>query len=639
MTDLNTILEKFGFTGFKPGQAETIQNILDHQSAIGVFPTGSGKSLCYQAPATYLPGLTLVVSPLLALIKDQLEFMVKNGLPAAKLDSTLTKEEEHDTMSSVLRQEIKILLISVERFKNERFRNFLKKVDISLMVVDEAHCISEWGHNFRPDYLKLPVFKEEFNINNTLLLTATATKKVRDDMAQKFKIPKENIHVTGFYRDNLDLIVLENKEDKLSQLLTLLDGTPTIVYVTLQKTANEVALYLVENNIDALSYHAGLKNEEREEIQNKFMNGDAKVVVATIAFGMGIDKKDIRKVIHYDLPKSIENYSQEIGRAGRDGKKSECTLIAGKENIHVLENFVYGDSPEKKNIQRLLSEINECDEKWEFQFYALSQLTDIRLLPLKTLLVYLEMEGIIKPSYSYFSEYRFSYVKSPQEIINTFKGERKEFVRHILLESKKARKWAKVDFSAIMKTYNTDRQRIIAALEYFDQKNYIVLESKGNTEVFEKVASNFDPSELSEKLYRMFLGKEKSDISRIHDMVRFFETEKCRAKLLSEYYGEETPWKKCGHCSICVQNKTIKFDHDKSLCPVNEHDIDSIISELENKTGEKQSDVYITRYLCGLHQPSFTKHKLKTMPSFGKLEDYNYQEVLDYVNDVLVSQE
>jgi ATP-dependent DNA helicase RecQ len=311
-------------------------------------------------------------------------------------------------------------MIAVERFKNERFRTQLRQMNVSLLVVDEAHCISEWGHNFRPDYLKIPLYQKEFRIKKVLLLTATATPKVIGDMCKKFIVSRENVVQTGFYRKNLFLrirpVAEEKKDALLRKVLVEKPDGPTIVYVTLQKTANRISQMLKENGLDAEAYHAGMKNEHREAVQNRFMAGKVATVVATIAFGMGIDKENIRKVIHYDLPKSIESYSQEIGRSGRDGNPSLCCLFGNKNGIPVLENFAYGDTPAIENIRHVLENIGQSKENlFEVRAYTLSRKADIRLLPLKTLLVYLEMANIISPKYTYFENYAFKYLLPKRE--------------------------------------------------------------------------------------------------------------------------------------------------------------------------------------------------------------------------------
>jgi len=333
--ELNEELKKhFGFDSFRPGQKEVISCVLQGESAGAIFPTGAGKSLCYQLPAVLLPHLTLVVSPLLSLMKDQMDFLLSHNIQAARLDSTLSHDEYNSIIYRARSGSLKILMISVERFKNERFRSQLQKMNISLLVIDEAHCISEWGHNFRPEYLRLPDYQNDFNIQKSLLLTATATEEVASDMKNKFNIDDKNLITTGFYRKNLHLHVkpVTKNEKKKNLLIDLQDSAnkSTIIYVTLQKTAEEIAEFLLSNKIEARAYHGGMKSENRVSVQNQFMNGSLNCVVATIAFGMGIDKKDIRKVIHYDLPKSIENYSQEIGRSGRDGKESQCIVYGDR---------------------------------------------------------------------------------------------------------------------------------------------------------------------------------------------------------------------------------------------------------------------------------------------------------------------
>ena len=423
----------FGFKTFKKGQKEVIEKILGGNSAAAIFPTGAGKSMCYQLPAMLLPEMTLVVSPLLSLMKDQLDFLIAHQIPAARLDSTLDRDQTNQIFEQARNGELKILMISVERFKNERFRYHLQNMRISLLVIDEAHCISEWGHNFRPDYLKLPFYQKEFNIPQTLLLTATATPAVIDDMCGKLDISQRNIVITGFYRKNLFLKVTPTADsDKKATLLKRIQrapDAPTIVYVTLQKTAETVAAFLCENNINAHAYHAGMQSPEREKLQNRFMDGSVACIVATIAFGMGIDKNDIRRIIHFDLPKSIENYSQEIGRSGRDGELSLCEVLANRDGISVLENFIYGDTPDKQSIFQLLKEILQNNGfTWEFKLTRLSNEINIRTLPLKTLLVYLSMEGIIRPKTTYFDEYAFKFNNEPDNIIEQFTEERKQFV-------------------------------------------------------------------------------------------------------------------------------------------------------------------------------------------------------------------
>ena len=625
----------FGFDTFLKGQEEVIRKILDQQSAAAIFPTGAGKSLCYQLPAMLLPGMTLVVSPLLSLMKDQLDFLQDNKIPAARLDSTLDRNEYSTILERAKNGELKILMIAVERFKNERFRSHLQKMNVSLLVVDEAHCISEWGHNFRPEYLKLPAYQKEFGINQTLLLTATATTQVRDDMCVKFNILKDNVFVTGFYRDNLFLqITPTDNSEKKSRLLQRIQNRPqdpTIVYVTLQKTAEDVAAYLCAKKINAQPYHAGMDNEKREQIQNQFMDGTLACVVATIAFGMGIDKEDIRRIIHFDLPKSIENYSQEIGRSGRDGEPALCEVLANRDNIHILENFIYGDTPEKNSIFQLLQTIKENKGFiWEIKATKLSNELNIRFLPLKTLLVYLAMEDIIRPKLTYFEEYAFKYKTEPADIFNRFEGERKQFVAAILDHCHTKKIWTTVDIQAILHSYNTDRQRILAALEYFEGKGWIELQSRLSVDVYDILTQAFNIDVMADKLYALFKKKEDLEIQRIHNMVDFFESDDCISKQLAGYFGENLSNESCGHCSFCKNGRTV-LQTTTDLKPLSQFEFKTITAEFTQVVGKQFSEENLTKFLCGIYTPVFSKLKIKQLPYFGILESYPFLEVKNWI--------
>jgi ATP-dependent DNA helicase RecQ len=627
----------FGFNSFLRGQEEVIGKVLDHQSAAAIFPTGAGKSLCYQLPALLLPGMTLVVSPLLSLMKDQLDFLLENNIPAARLDSTLEKNEYSRILESAKNGELKILMIAVERFKNERFRSHLQKMNVSLLVIDEAHCISEWGHNFRPEYLKLPTYQKEFGIKQTLLLTATATSQVRDDMCAKFNILRDNVFVTGFYRDNLFLQITptdnSEKKHRLLQRIQKAPQDPTIVYVTLQKTAEDVAAFLGANNINAHPYHAGMENEKREEIQNKFMDGTLACIVATIAFGMGIDKKDIRRIIHYDLPKSIENYSQEIGRSGRDGIPALCEVLANRDSIPILENFIYGDTPEKNATFQLLRTIKENEGfVWEIKTTTLANELNIRILPLKTLLVYLAMEEIIRPKFTYFGEYSFKYQTKPPDIINRFEGERKRFVAAVLDHCHTKKIWTTVDIQAILDSYDADRQRILAALEYFEDKGWIDLQSRQTVEVYDILTQAFNIDDMAEKMYALFKKKESLEIQRIHNMVGFFESDACISKRLAGYFGEHLAKECCGHCSFCKSGKAV-LQTTTELKPLSQFEFKTITDEFTQAVGEQFSEVNLTKFLCGIYTPVFSKLKIKQLPYFGILENYPFLEVKNWIMD------
>ncbi|WP_263144559.1 ATP-dependent DNA helicase RecQ [Pseudomonas sp. RIT-PI-AD] len=634
-----TLAEVFGYAGFRPGQDAAIRAVLAGRSAAAIFPTGSGKSLCYQLPALLLPHLTLVISPLLALMQDQLAFLHQHGIAAASIDSAQSREATAETMARAKAGELKILMISVERLKNERFRHFIAQVPISLLVIDEAHCISEWGHNFRPDYLKLPDYQRQFGIPQALLLTATATPPVIADMRAKFAIAAEDVVTTGFYRPNLSLLVEPvsgaDKRARLVDWLAARDGQPSIVYVTQQKTAEQIAEHLSRQGIGASAYHAGMAHEQREAIQRQFMAGRIGCIVATIAFGMGIDKADIRNVVHFDLPKSIENYSQEIGRAGRDGKPSECLVLANRDSLNLLENFVYGDTPERTGIRRVLDELAQAEGgQWELMLNALSEQSDIRPLPLKTLLVQLELRGIIAPRYAYFAEYRFKYLLEPQALLDKFDGERRQFVEAIVATSARARTWCTVDFDALHREHRAERGRVVKALDWFAEKRWIELESKQMTEVYALLDAAFDAEALSADLHGYFRRQEASEVARIHAMLELFASDSCLSRRLALYFGDEQVPPRCGHCSVC-QGRVARLPEPPPLPALAGTELAGLcgefVSRYERLKGVGPGSECLTRFLCGISVPAFTRLKARGLPGYAALEAHPYAAVRAWV--------
>lgn len=325
----------FGYSEFRPLQEDIIQTVLDKKDCLVLMPTGGGKSLCFQLPSLVMGGTTLVVSPLIALMKDQVDALTANGISAAYLNSSLTVREQRDVYERVSRGQIKLLYVAPERFAVSEFRALIREMQIQLIAIDEAHCISEWGHDFRPEYRNLKQVRHLLPGVPVIALTATATQRVREDIVSQLALLQSPQFVGSFNRKNLHYTVLPktNSAQRIFKLLKKHAGEPAIIYCFSRNGTESLAAKLIAEGFNALPYHAGLTQKIRQKTQEKFIRDQVQIIVATIAFGMGIDKPDIRLVIHADLPKTVEGYYQETGRAGRDGLPSECVLLYSQSDI------------------------------------------------------------------------------------------------------------------------------------------------------------------------------------------------------------------------------------------------------------------------------------------------------------------
>jgi len=625
MSDSNspraTLKQFFGFDGFRPGQEAVVGHLLAGRSALAVFPTGGGKSLCYQLPALHLEGLSLVVSPLIALMKDQIDFLVGKGIAAARMDSSLTAEASRKVWDDLWEGRLKLLYVAPERFASERFLQRLRRARISMMVIDEAHCISEWGHNFRPDYMKLAKLAREVSAERVLTLTATATPAVARDIRKSFDIPPEAYINTGFHRPNLFYRVTPvTRSERDALLLERIRTRPpgaTIVYVTLQKTAEEVAALLADHGFPAQAYHAGLDPQVRHAAQDTFMSSPDAIVVATIAFGMGIDKADIRYVYHYNPPKSLENYMQETGRAGRDGKPSGCEMLFCPDDIPALENFSYGDTPSLESVEGFLRELTAQPDTFDLSMYELSSRHDIRQLVVSTLLTYLELEGVLEATGPLYNEYKFQPLRGSKEMLARFDPERASLIKNLFTQARKGRTWFTLDMAAAAERLAQPRARLVAALNYLEEQGDLKLQVAGLRHGYRFAQRPADADALATTLHERFRKAETRDIARIRQVIDLAKTSDCLVKALLDYFGE-TLEKPCGHCDRCKGDFTAFIESQESATLSREDQEVLKKLRLENHPA-LQSPRQIARFFCGIASPAASKARLTRDPRFGSL--------------------
>jgi ATP-dependent DNA helicase RecQ len=663
--DLAEALEThFGFSEFRGGQREVIECLLADRPALAVFPTGGGKSLCYQLPAVLLEGVTLVVSPLIALMKDQVDTLQELGIAAARLDSTLSSEEAMAIYDQLYHGTLKLLYVAPERLANENVRARLAKTRLSLLAIDEAHCISEWGHNFRPDYLKLAKFARDLGITRILALTATATPKVAADIRANFKIAGEDHTQLSFHRPNLRLKItpcLDSERREL--LLDCLRGdpdAPTIIYGTRQETAESLAAFLKRNDLPARPYHAGLRDETRSACQEAFMSGEAPIITATIAFGMGIDKSDIRRIIHFNLPKSLENYTQEIGRAGRDGEPATCELLACRDDLRALENFIFGDTPSPEAVRRVLDQILNRGDTFHLSHYDLAGTHDIRPLVINTLLTYLELEGYITATAPFYTTYRIKLLRDLAQVLLGYDEHRQEFLRDLFATGEEARLWTTIDPDAAAEQLHCKRERIIQALTHLETHGDLVLKLSGIRHAYRRLKEPQDLAALTERMQELFLRREQQDLDRLQQVVSYAEENGCLNQHLLGHFGEQMVGG-CGHCANCLQGDSAsKVDPasspvDPASCLIPESPSPDLTEEhaatihalLTAKHAPLRTPRQLARFLCGLTSPATSRAwytpggskkraRLTTHDAFALLNNHPFADVLAYCESVII---
>ncbi|MCA1816194.1 MAG: RecQ family ATP-dependent DNA helicase, partial [Acidobacteria bacterium] len=558
---LAALREHFGFEDFREGQREVVESVLAGHDTVVVMPTGGGKSLCYQLPALMKEGATVVVSPLIALMKDQVDALLARGLPATFVNSSIDFEEQKSRIRRLRRGDFKLVYVAPERFRSNHFTEALRDADVSLFAVDEAHCVSTWGHDFRPDYLRLKHAIEQVGRPQVVALTATATPYVRSDIIEQLGLRSPRAFVSGFDRPNLALRVVhtQKEREKIAHIRALASasGGSGIIYSSTRKSVEQVARRLAEARLSVVAYHAGMEDAERERAQNSFMSGERQMIVATNAFGMGIDKPDIRFVAHYHMPGSIEAYYQEIGRAGRDGLPSTCVLLFNYADKRTQDYFIEGSYPPPELIAKIYEALVATNERrMELSTREIAARAGVRNeMAVQSALIILEKAGHIERGAG--GENRASLrllmpAHLARETVGARRSERDKLVLQTLLGTRDLNQRADTELNVaeFAESVGLDlaaARRSLASLAESGVVSYQpARRTRGVLMLDERPAQrlNVRPQELAR---RAALEQRK-----LREMISFCYTDRCYRAFILDYFGDTSHAETCGRCGNCL---------------------------------------------------------------------------------------
>jgi ATP-dependent DNA helicase RecQ len=642
MTAIEALKKYFNYNNFRSGQLEIIEEILASNNVLAVLPTGAGKSICFQIPALISNNYSIVISPLIALMKDQVDSLNKNYEVAAFINSSLSYIETERVLNDIKFGKIKLVYVAPERLENPDFSLRLKNLNPNYLFIDEAHCISEWGHNFRPSYTKIKNFIEFTGIKKISAFTATATPEVVKDIIKQLGLKNAKSIIKGFERDNLfvNVEITKKKNERCFELLQRFKS-PAIVYTSSRKKTEELADYLKSNKIKCEFYHAGLDTIVRKKIQEEFIDDALPVIIATNAFGMGIDKKDIRLVIHYNSPGTIENYYQEIGRAGRDGKSSNTYLLFDESDIRIHDFFISNSYPTKDLIKKIYNAI--CDSaqvaigmqsdkeiQIDFNYLKLHTKQEVTSSLLNSSLKFLAYADYIKINSAFNSSNKIKILFEQKRLKNFIKETPNEFMRDTLLSivrnfgSDVFSKLTKIDFKKIINDTGLTDKEIIDTLTNLEYLGILEFSKSNGKETISLIHPRVKAEELKLN-YKLINELYISSKQKLDKMVDFVYSNDCRFKYILNYFGEDVKDYSCGKCDNCLKKNEGSSD---SLQYVKEK-VEDLIGEFEIGLSEK----IILNVLLGKDDDY-----LNTSPAFASLKHYKKEDISKALR-ILVNEE
>lgn len=627
---IDALQAHFGISHFRPLQREIISALLDGHSSLAILPTGGGKSLTYQLPALLFPGVSLVISPLISLIRDQTEALAKRGYPVGWIDSTKPPDERACQLRNLENGDCKLFYLSPEALTNHQLLRSLKSQKISLVAIDEAHCISEWGHSFRPSYLYLPRLVRQLKPTAVLALTATATLKTAAHIRKLFRIQSSYQFGTYHPRPNLHYQVArcsaKGKNQALLSALAPPDSTPAVVYAMRQEHCEEITHFLSANGYKARAYHAGMSSAARSSVQDDFFADRVEIVVATIAFGMGVDKPNIRSVIHYHLPKSPEGWVQESGRAGRDGEASQCTLLACADDLIPLQNFSEAKCVRPTTIESLIQHLFGQGKSVTISPYHLRVLYDIHASTFDIIIARLEVNRLIRFHHSSWRYARAWPVSGRRLDLTTFQPKIRSALNHIFSLGER------YDTDTCHSSFGIAADKLWSILESLHSQGDIVLLRSGWLWTFQILDSQPDLSTIAEPLTAVLQAEYTQSIAKLDAIHRISKSKSCISRQLAQWFGNKST-ENCGQCSSCLGASSCK--HLPSS-PRQHPDTPTleIIKQLSQNPHFK-SNQHLTRFLAGIPSPYLRHHWLTRHDHFGLLSHLPYSDIFSYAKAFL----
>jgi ATP-dependent DNA helicase RecQ len=553
--------QHFGYPDFRPGQTEAVESVLQGQDTLVVLPTGGGKSICYQVPALMLPKLTIVISPLISLMKDQVDALARRGLPATFINSSLTATQVSDRLARVQRGEFKLLYVAPERFDFGTTAERLKGHGVSLLAIDEAHCISEWGHDFRPSYLRIAQVRDRLGSPPVVALTATATPHVRTDIVRQLKLERAKTIITGFDRRNLRYHVVSTRteQDKDDALIGILTQTPglAVVYASTRRTVERITNLLNAARIDAVAYHAGLDDKHRHEVQDSFMKERARVIVATNAFGMGIDKPNVRLVVHYAMPGTLEAYYQEAGRAGRDGEPANCFLLHSFQDRFTHEFFIKGSYPERavvEDVYRVLRRGATSDaSELSAEDIAASVRGKVNVREVEGALRILTSAGAYRKQQESASRANVRLLATPQRIKRELGGESDSLELGLLramwrVAGSALDEGAAIDLDGLPPGFGGSAG-VIPLLDALQARQFLEWKRAGGGSTLEQPRRELSYFDID---WVTLDRRRRADLAKLDAMQQYAYLKSCRRGFVLRYFGDPAARARCDGCDSCL---------------------------------------------------------------------------------------